>query len=127
MKILRPGSDGSLLEKTSARSLRAWVAIRTLNDPAAILKLRAAFPESKPQQAASTGLFHRVSLDMAAEAVACAPDVAQGPPRQPQPSLATSAEPARKPVRQRVTTAARRRTATGGRQRVEADLVLVGA
>ena len=53
-------------EKAWARSLRAWVAIRALN-PVAILKLRAPFAESKPQQAASPGLFHRVSLDMAAE------------------------------------------------------------
>src|SRR5436190_15891951 len=36
-------------QKRFAQSLRAWVAIRTLNDPVAVVKLRAAFPETERQ------------------------------------------------------------------------------
>src|SRR5438034_11761911 len=42
-----PGLDDE--ERALARSIRAWVAIRTLNDPVAILTLRAAFPETSPE------------------------------------------------------------------------------
>lgn len=114
-------------ERILARSIRAWVAIRTLNDPVAILKLRAAFPESRPEPAVSPGLHYRLTLDQAAEAVARAADVSRAAERRPEPPLATAAEPAGKPAQQRATSAARRRTASGGRRRVAADLALVGA
>jgi hypothetical protein len=119
-----PGLDPE--EKAWARTIRFWVAVRTLNDPVAILKLRAAFHESKPQQAASPGLYHRVTLEMAAEAVSRAADVAPAAERQTEPPVAASNQPVCKPVRRPASSGARRRTAPGGRRRVAADLVLVG-
>src|SRR5262249_651741 len=82
-----PGLDTE--EKAWARSIRFWVAVRTLNDPAAVLKLQAAFADTERQPAASPGILHPVTLEIAAEAVARAADVARTAVRRPELPLWT--------------------------------------
>jgi hypothetical protein len=119
--------DLDVEERAWARTIRFWVAVRTLNDPVAAQKLRAAFPESERQPAASTGIIHRVTLEMAAEAVARAADVARTAVRRPELSLLTLAEPAPTSVRRQAAQTASRRTATKGRRRAARALVSAGA
>jgi hypothetical protein len=109
-------------EKACARAIRAWVAARTLNDPNAILKLRAAFPETKPEPVFSPGLQHRVTLDMAAQAVARTADIARAAPKALDSPVASPAKAAGKlarrgtaPVTGRRTITKDRRTAVGAR------------
>jgi hypothetical protein len=119
-----PGLD--VEEKAWARSIRFWVAVRSL-DPADVVKLRAAFPETERQSTASPGILHPVTFEIAAEAVARAADVARTAVRRPEHPLWTLVEPARTPARRRPTQAARRRTAPDRRRQSVDALVLAGA
>jgi hypothetical protein len=115
--------DIDVEERAWARSLRYWVNVRTLNDPVAVLKLRAAFPETERQPAASPGILHPVSLELATEVVARAVEVGRAAIRRPEHPLWTLAEPARTPAHRRTTRAARRRTAQGRRRQSVDPLV----
>jgi hypothetical protein len=114
-------------ERAWARSIRFWVAVRTLNDPVAVLRLRVAFPETERQPAASPGSIHPVTLEMAAEAVARAADAARTAVRRPELPLWTLAEPAPTSVRRQAAQTARRRTATKGCRRAARALLPTGA
>jgi hypothetical protein len=114
-------------ERAWARSIRFWVAVRTLNDPVAAQKLQAAFAETERQPAASPGILHPVTLEIAAEAVARAADVARTAVPRPELPLWTLAEPAPTSVRRQAAQTARRRTATKGRRRAARALVTAGA
>lgn len=120
-----PDLDGE--ERAWAQSIRYWVALRTMNDPVAILKLRAAFPETRQEPVVEPGLHHRVTLDMAAEAVARAADVARTAPKTAEMPVTASVEPARKPARRRTASAAGRRTRTRIRPLASEALVPAGA
>jgi hypothetical protein len=119
--------DLDVEERAWARSIRYWVNVRTLDNPAAVLKLRAAFLETERQPAANPGILHPVTLEMAAEAVARAADVARTAVRRPELPLWTFAEPARKPARRKAPQTACRPRATKRRRRAARVLEPAGA
>jgi hypothetical protein len=113
-------------ERAWARSIRGLVAVHTLKDPHEILRLRAAFPETMPEPAASPGLRYRLTLDMAAEAVVRAAEVARSTPPRAEPPVTNSPEPAKTSPPRRPTPALRR-TGTRGRRTAVGVLVPAGA
>lgn len=120
-------------EKAWARSFRAWVALRTLNDRVALLKLRLAFPETKPEPVVGPGLHYRATLDVAAEAVARAAEVVQVAPKTadvpvtaPAETVTAPAETARESARRRSVRSTRRRTVTKRRRAADAAFALAG-
>jgi hypothetical protein len=119
--------DLDVEERAWARSIRYWINVRTLDNPAAVLKLQAAFPENERQPAASPGILHAVTLEIAAEAVARAADGARTAVWRPELSPLTLAEPAPTTVRRQAAQTARRRTATKGHRRAARALVPAGA
>jgi hypothetical protein len=114
-------------ERAGARSIRFWVAVRTLNDPVAVLKLQAAFPDAKPEPIVGPGLHHPVTLDMAAEAVARAADLVRTAPNSVEMPVPAPAEPSRKPARRRTAPAGSRRTIKKGGRAAVGALVPAGA
>jgi hypothetical protein len=113
-------------DRAWARSIRFWVAVRTLNDPVAILKLWSTFPETRPELAASTGLHFRLTLGMATEAVARAAHVVRSAPQTVDTTAPIAPKPAQKSTCRHTTTAVRRRTSTRGRRAAVAALVAAG-
>jgi len=109
-----------------ARCIRYWINVRTLDNPVAAQKLRAAFPETERQSAASPGVIHPVTLEMAAEAVARAAHSARTAVRRPELPLWTLAAPAPTSARWQAAQTASRRTATKGRRRAAGVLVPAG-
>lgn len=114
-------------ERAWARSIRLWVAVRTLNDPVALLRLRAAFPETQPQSSASPALHYRLTLERAAEAFVRASGAVTAAQEQEQPASTASVGPARKPAGRSARTAATRRTRTHIRPLAPGALVPAGA
>jgi hypothetical protein len=114
-------------EKAWARSIRFWVAVRTLNDPVAILKLSTTFPETRREPAASTGLHFRLTLDLAAEAVARAAHVSRSAPQTVDTTAPIAPKPPQKPTLRHTATAVRRRTSTRGGRAAVGALLAAGA